>query len=308
MKVMQALFAFQGSEGTDVAAGEKLLTHSIDKVYELYILQLLFLVELLDAARERIEEGRKKRLPTPDDLNPNLRLVNNTVLLALEASTALRKEQEQRRLYWRDHRELVRKLFSALRESEEYQAYMAGPETDTKSDRAIVHLFYERFMLNDEHLLSIYEERSIHSANDAEQVAQMVERTIQSVKSAELGSRLPLLPLYKDTKEDTAFVRDLFRKTLQRHDENLKLIKARTANWETERLASTDLLLMEMALTEFITLTEVPPKVSMNEYIEIAKEYSTPKSANFINGILDSLLIDLRAKGLVRKEGKGLVE
>lgn len=308
MKVMQALFAYQGSESTDVAAGEKLLTHSIDKVYELYILQLLFLIELLDAARERIEEGKKKHLPTPDDLNPNLRLVNNTVLLVLEASTALRKEQEQRKLYWRDHRELVRKLFSALRESDDFQAFMASPANDVKSDRAIIHLFYERFMLNDEHLLSIYEERSIHLANDAEQVAQMVERTIQSVKSAELGSKLPLLPLYKDTEEDTSFVRDLFRKTLQRHDENLRLIKLRTANWETERLASTDLLLMEMALTEFVTLTEVPPKVSMNEYIEIAKEYSTPKSATFINGILDSLLIDLRAKGLVRKEGKGLVE
>ena len=306
-KVMQALFAHFGADNEGTSAGETYLMRSIDKVYDLYVWQLLFLIEVLDIARERIDEGKKKHLPTGDDLNPNLRFVENPVLLHIEANTQLRKEREKRKLSWADQRELIRKIFNQLRESAEYAEYMAAPEAGIKAHRGIVMHLYGAYILNNEVLLSLYEESNMQSVTDAEQVALMIEKTVSSAKADDVPSK-PLVSLFKEPTEDQQFVKDLFHRTIIRHDENLKLIKAHTSNWETERIAGTDLLMMEMAITEFMTLREVPPKVTMNEYIEMAKEYSTPKSPTFINGVLDSILADLKAKGLVRKEGKGLVE
>lgn len=306
MKVMQALFAYQRSEGAGLAVGEKLLKQSLDKIYDLYIHQLSLLTEVHTFAAKQVEEGKNKMMPSEEDLNPNLRFIENTVLLQLKNNPQLEKQISARKISWADHLELIRRIFTAFRESEDFQAYMNGPEPTYKDERRIIYKLYENFIVPNEHLQSIFEEKSIFWVNDLEQVSALVVRTISDFKKeVEFGGVLPAM--YKDEEEDKEFVIDLFRKTATNNGEYQSLIEAKLENWDLDRIASTDILLMKMALCEFLNISSVPTRVTMNEYIEISKEYSTPKSKVFINGILDKLLAELKAQKKVKKIGKGLI-
>ena len=306
VKVMQALFAYQRSEGAGLAVGEKLLKQSLDKIYDLYIHQLSLLTEVHTFAAKQVEEGKNKMMPSEEDLNPNLRFIENTVLLQLKNNPQLEKQISARKISWADHLELIRRIFTAFRESEDFQAYMNGPEPTYKDERRIIYKLYENFIVPNEHLQSIFEEKSIFWVNDLEQVSALVVRTISDFKKeVEFGGVLPAM--YKDEEEDKEFVIDLFRKTATNNGEYQSLIEAKLENWDLDRIASTDILLMKMALCEFLNISSVPTRVTMNEYIEISKEYSTPKSKVFINGILDKLLAELKAQKKVKKIGKGLI-
>ncbi len=303
---MQALFAYQRSEGAELAVGEKLLDQSLQRIYDLYIHQLSLLVEMHSFAKKQIEEGKNKLMPTEHDLNPNLRFVENKVLLQLENNPQLQKHISARKINWAEHLELIRRIFSAFKECEEYVSYMDGEEPTYKEDRRIVYHLYEQYIVANEHLQSIFEEKSIFWVNDFEQVAALVVRTISDFKKdIEFGGALP--SMYKDEEEDKQFVKDLFRKTATHSADFQKMIEEKLENWDMDRIASTDILLMKMALCEFIHIKSVPTKVTMNEYIEIAKEYSTPKSNGIINGILDKLLVELKEQGKIKKIGKGLI-
>jgi N utilization substance protein B len=303
---MQALFAYQRSEGAELAVGEKLLKLSLEKIYDLYIHQLSLLTEIHTFAARQIEEAKNKMMPTEQDLNPNLRFMENRVLLQLKHNPQLEKHISARKINWADQLELIRRIFSSFKESEEYINYMNGPEPTYKDQRRIVYRLYEDFILANEHLESIFEEKSILWVNDLEQVSEMVIRTISDFKQdVEFGGTLP--PMYKDEEEDKQFVLELFRKTATHNGEYQNMIEAKLENWDLDRIASTDILLMKMALCEFLNIKSVPTKVTMNEYIEISKEYSTPKSKVFINGILDKLLAELQAQKKIKKMGKGLI-
>ncbi|TNF24316.1 MAG: transcription antitermination factor NusB [Bacteroidetes bacterium] len=306
VKVMQALFAYQRSEGAELAVGEKLLKQSLDKIYDLYIHHLSLLVEIHTFAARQIEDGKSKLMPTQEDLNPNMRFVHNRVLLQLKDNPQLEKQISARKINWSDQLELIRRIFSAFKSSDDYRNYMNGAEPTYKDQRRIVYRLYEDFLLENDHLQSIFEEKSIYWINDVEQVSGMVTRTIGDFEK-DNPSGGPLVPLYKDEEEDRQFVLDLFRKTATHSGEFQKMVEEKLVNWDMDRIASTDILLMKMAVCEFIHMNSVPTKVTMNEYIEISKEYSTPKSNVFINGILDKLLADLKASGKVKKTGKGLV-
>ena len=306
VKVMQALFAYQRSEGAELAVGEKLLKQSLDRIYDLYIHQLSLINEIHTFAARQIDEAKSKLMPTDEDLNPNMRFLENRVLVQLKNHPQLEKHISTRKINWSDQLELIRRIFASFKESEEYTSYMTGPEPTYKDQRRIIYKLYENFLATNEHLESIFEEKSILWVNDFEQVMAMVVRTISDFKQdVDFGG--PLAKLYKDEEEDKAFVLDLFRKTATNSGEYQNLIEEKLENWDLDRIASTDILLMKMALCEFLNISSVPPRVTMNEYIEISKEYSTPKSKVFINGILDKLLADLKAKGKVKKMGKGLI-
>ena len=306
VKVMQALFAYQRSGGAELAIGEKLLNHSLTRVYDLYIHQLSLIVEVHSFAKQQIEDGKNKRMPTEHDLNPNMRFVENRVLVQLENHPQLEKHISARKINWSEHLELIRRIFTAFKESEEYVEYMNGDEPNYKDQRRIIYKLYEDYLLVNEHLQSIFEEKSMLWMNDFEQVGEMVVRTISDFKKdVDFGGTLK--PMYKDEEEDKALVRDLFRKTATNNLEYQKMIEEKLVNWDLERVASTDMLLMKMALSEFINISSIPTKVTMNEYIEISKEYSTPKSKVFINGILDKLLAELKEQGKIKKMGKGLI-
>jgi N utilization substance protein B len=303
---MQALFAYQRSEGAELAVGEKLLNHSLTKVYDLYIHQLSLLTEVHSFAKRQIEDGKAKRMPTEQELSPNTRFIENRVLIQLENHPQLEKHIAARRINWTEHSELIRRIFTAFKESSGYQDYMNGEVPTYKDERRIIYKLYEDFLVENEHLQSIFEEKSMLWMNDFEQVSDLVVRTISDFKK-DIDFGGTLTPMYKDEEEDRAFVKDLFRKTATNNIEYQDMIEAKLVNWDLDRIASTDILLMKMAVSEFINISSVPTKVTMNEYIEISKEYSTPKSKMFINGILDKVLIELKEQGKIKKMGKGLI-
>ncbi len=290
-----------------MATGEKLLKFSLDRVHDLYLHQLSLIIAVHSSAKDRIGGAKHKKLPTEEDLKPNLRFVQNPLILQLEQHSALQKELARAKISWAEHTELIRRIYAQFRDSELYAEYMSVEKPSYRDHRRLVFKLYGEFIFPNEHLRSIFEEKSIFWVNDFEQVSEMVIRTLSDLREEDTTENT-LPSLYKDEKEDLKFVLDLFRKTATHSGDFQTMIDEKLENWEPDRIASTDILLMKMALCEFMHIPSVPTKVTMNEYIEIAKEYSTPKSKGFINGILDRLLSELKEQGRVKKVGKGLIE
>jgi N utilization substance protein B len=306
--VMQGLYIYFQSHNHDVPKGENELMRSIDKIYDLYLLLLQFLVDLRGVAANSADDGRNKRLPSKEDLNPNLRFVQNPVLLQLEENAALAAGIRQRKINWSGQMEILRRTFVALRASEEYQEYMNSEDDSYDFHREFILYVFKKYIADSDALESFIEEQSLYWPNDLNMaVAPMILKTLESMHEGP-GTEMSLLPLYKDPTEDKAFVVDLYRKTIINDKESEQMIGEKTRNWEVERIAMMDVLLMKMAITELIHFQSIPVKVSLNEYIEISKLYSTPKSKVFINGVLDKLVVDLKEKELVKKTGRGLIE
>jgi N utilization substance protein B len=304
---MQGLYTYFQSHSTDLVKGEKELMRTIDRIYDLYILLLQFLLELRQVASSSAEEGRHKRLPSAEDLNPNQRFIQNPVFLQLEANGALTRELKERRLNWTNQGEVLRRTFAALRNSEAYKEYMSAADNSFDFHKEFIIALFKEYVADSELLETFIEEESLYWPNDLNMaVAPMIIKSLE-VMTAD-GHQQELMPLYKDPEEDKQFVLDLYRKTILYDKECEKMIGDKTRNWEVERIAMMDVLLMKMALTELMHFQSIPVKVSLNEYIEISKLYSTPKSKVFINGILDKLVADLKEKELVKKTGRGLIE
>jgi len=309
---MQSLYSFFMSGSDDISKGEREMLRSIDKVYDLYIYLLLLLIEINDFARIKSEENKLKRLPTKDDLAPNTRFIENSFIKKLAAERALLRESMNRKLGWQNDREIVKIIYNETIKSSSYIGYLNSGDNTFASEKGYIIKLFKKQIAENEHLRSILEEKSIYWTNDIDFVNGMVIKTIKSYAENNADDNDPahtgfLFPLWKDEEDDRNFVIDLFRKTVLHSMEYEKLIAAKTENWEMDRISMMDVLLMKMALTEFQYFPSLPVKVSINEYIEIAKEFSTEQSGTFINGILDKLLEDLRNKDMVQKTGKGLL-
>jgi N utilization substance protein B len=303
---MQSLYAFFSAADADQNALEKALFLSIDRVYELYLLYLLLPVELADAAEVQMQEARHKALPTEDDLNPNRRFVESYVIEALRNNAALKKELEKRKLSWSADQDEIKKLWRKVKQSELYLNYLKE-EDHPAIHRKFVEKLFSEFVMDNEAIYSIFQERSIYwDFEDNDFAIHMAIRYFGKIKSADRYKPLP--QLYKDEAEDTQFVKDLFRKTISNDKENSGFIDEKTKNWEVERIALMDVLLMKMAITEFLNFSSIPVKVSLNEYIEISKMFSTPKSKIFINGVLDKLLAQFYRSKMIKKTGRGLMQ
>jgi transcription antitermination protein NusB len=309
---MQAIYAFQQEGPESINAGEKQLINSLDKLYELFIYQLSLIIELSDFARRRIEENRLKQLPTPEDLNPNLRFIQNRFIHQLENNRDYVKRNSAYRINWVDEEEMIRKFYNLMREDEGYIAYMNKPEVSYADEKQVVNHVLVRLFSESDHLRSYFDERNIYWTEDFDIAIMMVDKTIKGFKeSADEYTSLPTL--LKDEKnsdgsEDMEFVRRLYRKTLINNSELNTVISERAANWDLERIAIMDTILLKMAITELVEFQSIPIKVTLNEYIELSKEYSSPKSKIFINGVLDKLIVDYKEKGIIVKSGRGLME
>lgn len=306
VKVMQAIYAFLQGDNHDLAKGERELLRSIDKVYELYIYILLLLPEILDFVKNRMEERKQKRLPTPEDLNPNTKFVDNLLLNKTATNLALKKERDARKLSWTDEPELIKKIFNNIENSEEYATYMNNSDNSYATGQKFIQTVFKKYIATEERLHFLFEEKSIFWVDDLDFVNSMVVKTL-GMWDENFAADAPLLPLIKD-EEDKKFMLNLFHKTIIHEKEYDKLIAAKLQNWELERVAFLDIILMKMAICEFLNFESIPTKVSLNEYIEISKNYSTPKSKIFINGILDKLLVDFKAENKIVKTGRGLIE
>lgn len=311
VKVLQAVYAYQESGEDFVENGIKHLIDSIEKLRDLFVWQLSFLVETKRFAENRIEENKHKNFPTADDLNPNMRYVENRVLVALENNKDFRKEEERLKINWADHQDIVRGYYNKMRETEEYKQYMSDSVDNFDRDKKFIVKMINEYFADLEVLQDFYEEKSIFFVDDYHLVSSMLVKFFTEIK-ANFNENTQLPAIYKTDKdpvnEDKEFVKNLFRKVISKSGEYGNLVGANITNWEKERVCVMDMIILKLAITEFLCFPYIPVKVTMNEYIEISKYFSTPKSKIFVNGILDRILKKLNEENAIVKKGIGLLD
>ncbi|MGE0020614.1 MAG: transcription antitermination factor NusB [Draconibacterium sp.] len=304
-KALQVLYAYYASEERSITNSEKELFFCIHKTYDLYHYLLSLVTEIADYAESRMEIKRNKHQPTEDDLNPNTKFISNLFIRQLRENRQLKAYIEQKKLSWVNHPDLIKELYLILTESEMYQAYMANNSRSYLEDRKFTEKIFNNILLVSEELYQVLEEQSIYWNDDIEFVISVIGKTMKKFNE-QSDTSVSLMPLFKD-EDDREFAKELFRKSIVNHDEIQQLIKVHSNNWDVERIAFMDILIMQLAITEFLYFPSIPTKVTMNEYIELSKYYSTEKSRNFINGILDKTLKDLKKEDKIKKTGRGLV-
>jgi N utilization substance protein B len=303
---MQMVYAYYKTGDTTLAKKEKELFHSISKSHELYHSLLLLLVEVHAFAEKRIEFGRNKKRPSHEDIHPNTRFIDNLFLTQLTGNGSLLEYASRNGLSWANHPETIKNLFKVITESALYLEYMNSDTTDYESDKRFVAKLFEKVMAPVEELYLLFEELSIYWNDEAEFVISMVIKSIKAFEE-EKGSEQELLPEFKDA-EDQDFVKRLFRKTIVNQEEYTDLIKKYTKNWDFERVAFMDIIIMQIAIAEMVEFSQIPVRVTLNEYIEVAKFYSTNKSGLFINGILDKVVDELVKEKKILKLDKNLTQ
>lgn len=300
---MQALYAYFQHEKGDAIVFEKNLFQSIDKIHELYLSILCLISDIHHVALIIIDEHKNKHLPTKDDLAPNLKFANNSLLVSLASNKEFANQLEKRKISWQGDFDVVRKLFQEIKSSEAYANYMQSKTSSFIEDRDFLIEVITEHLSENELLMSLFEEKNMYWVDDAFVAFNSVIRNFESFEG-----EFKLMPLLRHEKDDIEFTSQLFKKTIMFHTEYHDLIAKHTQNWEVERIANIDMLLMEMALTEILHIPKVPVKASLNEYIDISKEYSTPNSKVFVNGVLDKVIAELRRDDKITKEGRGLKE
>ena len=278
------------------------LIFSIQKAYDLYYYLLLLIIAIKRYAASRIELARNKKLPTYEDLHPNTRFVDNQVIRQIEENPAFNQYLNECKMSWVNHPELIKSLYNKLIESPYYQKYMERPKNSYAKDRQVLVDFFSIELDEYDMFYDILEEQSIFWNDDIEFVIIMVIKTIQEMRP----DKIEFLPLYK-SDEDREFAVRLLRSSIVHYHEYRQLIDDNVDNWDIERVAFIDNLIMQMAINELVEFPSIPVKVTFDEYLELAKYYSTPKSSLFINGLLDKISADLTSKGKIAKKGRGLM-
>jgi N utilization substance protein B len=305
-KVMQSMYAFKGTESDDLAKDQKFLLHSLDSMYDLYLSTLALLIELYKKSKDHNGKLQKKLLGTDSDKNPNTKFQDNLLLTLISGNKMLEEHIAKRKLnFWDLDFEYVDILFKAILKSELYSNYTNDDETSFKKDKQFVLDVYTEIIAPNEKLYDYFEDKKLTWVDDLPVVNTAVLKVLRKLKLTSPDTFL-LPDLYKDD-EDKEFAKDLFKKTLLNSTQFAKEISVKTTNWDADRLASIDGVLLKMALCEFQKFPSIPYKVTINEYLEIAKEYSTPKSSLFINGILDKIVKEYQAENLHQKAGRGLM-
>ena len=300
LKIIQIVYAYYQNGSNNLDAAEKELLFSISKAYDLYNYLLLLMVDLTECAAKRIENAKLKKLATADDLNPNMRFVNNKFIAQLQNNKMLIEYQERQKRSWlTDHEEFTKQLLDKILESDIYKEYMAKTETSYIEDREFWRMLYKSFINKSVELEDLLEEMSLYWNDDKEIVDTFVLKTINRFDSKQ-GADQQLLPEYKDEEDRTYAVR-LLRRSVLNCDEYRRLVSDNTRNWDINRVAFMDVVIMQVALAEILSFSNIPVSVSLNEYVEIAKYYSTPKSSSFVNGTLDGIVKKLRKEGKITK-------
>lgn len=303
IKVLKTLFAHIQSGADNMIASEKSLMTSVDKAYDLYFQLLSLPVELTEYARERQELARNKRLPTYEDLHPNTRFVDNAVIRLIAESDSVNDRIAARKLGWKNYPDLIRTLYAQLSESDYYKEYMQQPDTSFDCDRQFLVKFFEAMQECDA-LDEVLEEISVMWFDDVPFVTIMILRTLENARQSH--TELKVASKFK-SEDDPAFVRTLFERTLVNYNSYQTYIEKFTANWDVERIVFMDNLIIATAIAELVSFPSIPVKVTLDEFIEISKYYSTPGSSTFINGILDKAVETLTAERLIQKTGRGLI-
>ncbi|MCX6248941.1 MAG: transcription antitermination factor NusB [Bacteroidetes bacterium] len=311
IKVFQALYAwFQGGESRQDVA-ERALLQSIDKITELYYLQFSFFLEVIEFYRMRSEDGKNKFYPTEEELNPNMKLLENSVITGLQQNKGLQKQFHNFKFSWTEEQEMVRKIYLKVKNLKDLRSYFNQETSSFETDRDIVYRIFKKCISKSAELQFYCEERNIFWVEDYQSAALFILKTLKQIPEGfpDTGSLVSLFPKDEDDdpKEDKKFIVELFQKTIAQSEKLEELIRLKTKNWELERIALTDIILIKMAMIELMHFPSIPVKVTLNEYIELSKLFSTPKSKLFINGLLDKLVEDLKKEKKIKKKGRGLL-
>jgi len=301
---MQSVYAMQQSHNDDVVKEEKFLKFSIQKIFDLYVLNLRLLVEVQKLAAKKIALSKKKILATQQDLKPNTKFIDNKLINAIAESISIESYVEVNKLdNWSLDDEYVKIIFDELQKSDLYKNYLNKEEDSFKIDKTFVLDFFKEIIAPNEKLADYYEDKMISWVDDIPYVNTWVLKSLSKQKA---NANFTLGALYKD-KDDEDFVSELFRKTILKHKTYEQDITDKTPNWESDRIADIDMILIKMAITEFINFASIPVRVTINEYIEIAKDYSTTKSSYFVNGVLDKISKEFVKNKRIVKIGRGLL-
>lgn len=295
IKVVQIVYSYLVNKDKSIDTSEKELFFSLEKAYELYHRLLLLMIELTDAQNKRIENARFKYTATAADKNPDTRLINNRFIAQLRENKMLKEYVDRQSVSWVNEPDFIRILLDRLLASDLYKTYLTSEEDSYAVDQDFWKKAFKHIIVENEDMLEILEAQSLYWNDDLETISTFVLKTIKRFDQSK-GAEQELLPMFKDD-EDAEFAKMLFRKTLMNVDVNKALIDQHTKNWEIDRVAFMDIVIMLVAIAEIKSFPTIPVKVTLNEYIEIAKAYSTIKSGHFINGILDAIASQLKKDG-----------
>lgn len=305
MKVMQTLYAFSLSEDKQVKNFEKALLTSVDEVNQMYIWTLNLLDEVAEYVLIDAEGRANKFLPTEKDKVYTTKLNSNSFIESLRQNRAYLEFVKKYKVSWSFDPEIVRSIFAQLKESEEYMAYLKQEDRSIAAEKDIIKFIFKKIVLKSPDIEQVFEAKFINWPVDREVLQAMVAKTFKNF-SSESPAQNKLAELTPNWEEDTEFITELLKQTIRYGNEYQELISAKTKNWEADRIALVDNLLMRMAICELVNFPTIPVKVTINEYIELSKAFSTSKSNTFINGILDKILADLTQQRRIQKQGRGL--
>ena len=299
LKIVQIVYAYYQNGGKNLDTAEKELFFSMSKAYDMYNYLLLLMVEITKQAERKQNAAKSKLLPTAEELYPNTKFINNRFIAQLEVNKQLLEFSETQKKTWENEAEFVKSLCEKIQETDIYKEYMESDTSSYEEDRELWRKLYKRIIFNNDELDQVLEDQSLYWNDDKEIVDTFVLKTIKRFEEVN-GAKQELLPEFKDD-EDQDFARRLFRRAILNADYYRHLISENTRNWDLDRVAFMDVIIMQIALAEILSFPNIPVSVSLNEYLEIAKLYSTPKSGSFINGTLDGIVNQLKKENKLTK-------
>jgi len=303
---MQSIYAMHQNGSDSIEKQEKFLVYSADTILDLYLVMLSSLIEIRKKETLFIEKSSQKHITTLQERNPNKKFINNSVLQLLTDNNSINKFIIERRInQWELHDEYLKILTEAVKESDLYKNYMSNEVNEFEEDKQFIIDIFSEVIVPNEKLYEFLEDNNLTWIDDIPVVNTHIVKQLNSINSIK-DTSFSVPKIYKD-QEDKEFVADLFKKTVLNEIEFAKEFVDKTPNWDSERIAEIDTIVLKMAICEFLKFPSIPVKVTINEYLEIAKEYSTPKSSIFINGILDNLVKEFSTKNKLNKIGRGLL-
>lgn len=299
IKVMQLTYSYYKNDNRSLATAETELMFSLEKSYELYNYLLLLMVELTQFQGRRLDAGRNKLLPTEENKNPNTRFIDNRFIRQLNENVQFKEYLNNQKISWANEQEFVRILLDRIIESKTYADYMSAEEDSYEADREFWRSTFKNIIIEDADLAEVLEGNSLYWNDDIDIIGTFVLKTIKQFNPAK-GEKQSLLPMFK-AEDDREFAITLFRKAILCEKEYRELIDKHTQNWEMDRIAFMDIIVMQIALAEIFNFESIPTNVTLNEYIELAKTYSTPKSGYFVNGVLNNVINQLKSEKRIVK-------
>lgn len=300
IKVVQIIYSYYLNTKKDLLVVEKELFFSMEKSFELYHLLLLLMVSITEMQDRKLDAAKHKLLPSEADLNPNTKFIDNKFIAQLSKNKQLNRYLSDKKKSWANHSDLVKNLLEEIISTDIYAAYMVSSERSYEADREFWRKIFKSVICNNEELLDTLEDMSVYWNDDIDIICTFVLKTIKRFEE-KTGEEQDLLPMFK-ANEDREFAKELLSRTIIYQTEYEDMIRAQAKNWEFERIALMDLIIMQTALSELTGFSTIPLNVTLNEYIEIAKHYSTEKSGNFINGILDGIIFSLKKENKLSKD------